>query len=96
MVEIICAILSLIWLILSIFFTLFLAMQSDSESKTIANCFKELVEELFYDRNIFGIIVSSFVCILFIPTGIFIVLISVVYLIGKIICGIWHLGDKKN
>lgn len=69
------------------------------------------ISELFKDRNIFGIFLSLFICILLIPSFTFVINIAIlVWLLGllkyiitnvfpfiyKFLCDIWNLGNKKN
>lgn len=91
----ILALLFVIWIFLTVFFLIFLSANSDNESKSIISYSKEFVESLFIGRNIFGILISLFVFVLFIPSIVLIFLYEILYLAIKLFCYIWRLGDKN-
>lgn len=59
----------------------------------LKNGIKYLAEDLYTNRNLFGIICSSFVILLTIPSWI---VILIIISIMKIIKFIWELGNKKG
>ena len=97
MFEIIIVVLSIIYLVLNLFVLFGILLQSDDDFKTgVLIGIKEFVGELFYNRNIFGIFLSSMFLILVIPAIILILGTQVVVWIGMILGYIYNLGNKKD
>ena len=70
---------------------------NDNDTKTGSLvALKEFIEELFYDRNYFGILLSAVVFILVIPAMIIIVATQIIFWIGMILGYIYNLGNKKD
>ena len=68
MFEIIIIVLCTIYFVLNLFALFGILLQADDNSKTGALIgIKEFFDELFYNRNIFGIFLSSMFLILVIP-----------------------------
>lgn len=95
MIENICAIFSLIWLVGSIIFILIFSMIAEQDDKTVIMALKDLTIELFCDKNWFGILLSMFVCIILIPSYIFTLIIEVLCVFCKVLSHIWELGEKR-
>ena len=97
MFEIIIIVLCIIYLVLNSFALFGILSQVDDDFKTGALIgIKEFVGELFYNRNIFGIFLSSMFLILVIPVIIFVLVVQIVAWIVMILVYIYNLGDKKD
>ena len=98
MFEIIIIVLSIIYLVLNLFVSFGILLQADDDnSKTGALIgIKEFFDELFYNRNIFGIFLSSMFLILVIPAIILVLGTQVVVWIGMFLGYIYNLGNKKD
>ena len=97
MFEIIIIVLCIIYFVLNLFALFGFLLQADDDFKTGALIgIKEFVGELFYNRNIFGIFLSSMFLILVIPTIILALGIQVVVWISMFLGYIYNLGNKKD
>ena len=98
MFEIIITILSVLYLIINICVMLVISFQIDDDNIKTASlvALKEFIEELFYGRNYFGILLSAVVFILVIPAMIIIVVSQIIIWIGMILGFIYNLGNKKD
>ena len=97
MFEIIIIVLCIIYLVLNLFALFGILLQADNDFKTVALIgIKEFVGELFYNRNIFGIFLSSMFLILVIPAIILVLAVQIVVWIVMILVYIYNLGDKKD
>ena len=97
MFEIIIIVLCIIYLVLNSFALFGILSQVDDDFKTgVLIGIKEFVGELFYNRNIFGIFLSSMFLILVIPTIILALGIQVVVWISMFLGYIYNLGNKKD
>ena len=87
----------LIYFVLNLFALFGILLQADNDFKTVALIgIKEFVGELFYNRNIFGIFLSSMFLILVIPAIILVLGTQVVVWIGMFLGYIYNLGNKKD
>ena len=57
---------------------------------------KEFIEELFYDRNCFGMLLSSVVLILSVPAILIVIATQTIFWIGMALGYIYNLGNKKD
>ena len=57
---------------------------------------KNFVQELFSDKNWFGIVFSSIVLIITMPALLFVFLLQVFYWLIVLVMIIWSLGSKEN
>ena len=98
MLEAIITILIMFYIIFNLIVMLGIASQAnDNDTKTGSLvALKEFIEELFYDRNYFGILLSAVVFILVIPAMIIIVATQIIFWIGMILGYIYNLGNKKT
>ena len=98
MFEIIIIVLSIIYLVLNLFVSFGILLQADDDNfKTGALIgIKEFVGELFYNRNIFGIFLSSMFLILVIPAIILVLGTQIIFWIGMILGYIYNLGNRKD
>ena len=98
MFEVIIAVLSVLYLILNICVLLGISFQIDNDNIKTGGlvALKEFIEELFYDRNYFGILLSVVIFILVIPAMIMIVATQIIFWIGMILGYMYDLGDKKD
>lgn len=97
MFEIIIIVLCIIYLVLNLFALFGILLQADNDFKTVALIgIKEFVGELFYNRNIFGIFLSSMFLILVIPAIILVLAVQIVVWIVMILGYIYNLWDKKD
>ena len=96
MFEIIIIVLCTIYFVLNLFALYGILSQADDNFKTGALIgIKEFVGELFYNRNIFGIFLSSMFLILVIPAIILVLAVQIVVWIVMILGYIYNLGNKK-
>ena len=56
---------------------------------------KEFIEELFYDRNYFGMLLSAVVLILLVPAILMVIATQIIFWIGMALGYIYNLGNKK-
>ena len=98
MFEIIIIVLSIIYLVLNLFVSFGILLQVDDDnSKTGALIgIKEFFDELFYNRNIFGIFISSIFLVLVIPAIILVLGTQIIFWIGMILGYIYNLGNRKD
>ena len=97
MFEIIIIVLCTIYFVLNLFALFGILSQADDNFKTGALIeIKEFFDELFYNRNIFGIFLSSMFLILVIPAIILVLGTQVVVWIGMFLGYIYNLGNKKD
>ena len=97
MFEIIIIVLCTIYFVLNLFALFEFLLRADDDFKTGALIgIKEFVCELFYNRNIFGIFLSSMFLILVIPAIILVLGTQVVVWIGMFLGYIYNLGNKKD
>ena len=97
MFEIIIIVLCIIYLVLNLFALFGILLQADNDFKTVALIgIKEFVGELFYNRNIFGIFLSSMFLILVIPAIVLVLAVQIVFWIVMILGYIYNLGNKKD
>ena len=97
MFEIIIIVLCIIYLVLNLFALFGILSQTDDDFKTGALIgIKEFFDELFYNRNIFGIFLSSMFLILVIPAIILVLAVQIVVWIVMILGYIYNLGNRKD
>ena len=97
MFEIIIIVLCTIYFVLNLFALFGILLQEDDNFKTGALIgIKEFFDELFYNRNIFGIFLSLMFLILVIPAIILVLGTQVVVWIGMFLGYIYNLGNKKD
>ena len=97
MFEIIIIVLCVIYLVLNLFALFGILLLTDDNFKTGALIgIKEFVSELFYNRNIFGILLSSVFFILIIPAMILVLATQIIAWIGITLGYIHNLGNKKS
>lgn len=61
----------------------------------ITTALKNYIKELFIGRNYFGIVLSTIVFIIGIPTFFIIICLQVMACIVKLLTTMWKLGNKK-
>lgn len=76
--------------------TMTLKIAADSEGKTILVALKEYITKLFTNKNVFGIILSSLLMVLLIPTFVMYLLMLILECIINLFIMIWNLGVKKD
>ena len=98
MFEVIIVVLSVLYLILNICVSFGISFQMDNDNIKTSGlvALKEFIEELFYDRNYFGILLSAVVFILVIPAMIMIFVTQIILWICMILGYIYNLGNKKD
>ena len=83
-------------MVIVIGFPLYICMTSDNNCTTI---FKELNEwffELFYNKNLFGKILSCLAIIIFLPGILMTLIFNILFYIIALFKWIWDLGNKNN
>ena len=97
MFEIIIIVLCTIYFVLNLFALFGILLQADDNFKTGALIgIKEFFDELFYNRNIFGIFISSIFLVLVIPAIILVLGTQIIFWIGMILGYIYNLGNRKD
>ena len=98
MFEIIIAVLSTIWIVINIFVAIFMVIQTDDNDTKISylNVIREFIDELFYDRNCFGILLSVAIFILLLPAIVINIVTQIIFWIGMALGYIYNLGNKKK
>lgn len=84
-----------IWFVCSIFALLGFAAESENKNISIAKSLKRFIADIFSDKNWFGVLLSTIICILLVPVYLYILIIGLVYVIGKVFIYIWKLGIKN-
>lgn len=80
-----------LWFLFTVFFVIFTL--NDNDNSLIG--LKEFIETLFFERNLFGKIQSTFILIICIPSMIVTLIFQVLLWIIKLFIYIWRLGYKK-
>ena len=97
MFEIIIIVLCTIYFVLNLFALFEFLLRADDDFKTGALIgIKEFFDELFYNRNIFGIFISSIFIVLVIPAIILVLGTQIIFWIGMILGYIYNLGNRKD
>ena len=98
MLEAIITIIIIFYIVFNFIVMLGIASQVDDNNTKMGGliAIKEFIEELFYDKNYFGILLSAVVFILVIPAMIIIVATQIIFWIGMILGYIYNLGNKKD
>lgn len=84
-----------IWLVCSIFVLSWFAGEADNKNISIIESLKCFIADIFGDKNWFGILLSIIICILLIPVYLYILIIKVICVVGKVCVYIWELGIKN-
>ena len=98
MFEIIIEVLSTIWIVINIFVAILMDIQTDDNDTKISylNVIREFIDELFYDRNCFGILLSVAIFILLLPAIVINIVMQIIFWIGMALEYIYNLGNKKK
>ena len=97
MFEIIIIVLCIIYLFLNLFAFFRILLQTNDNFKTGALIgIKEFFYEVFYNRNIFGVFLSSMFLILVIPAVILILITQIITWLIMILGCIYNLGNKNR
>ena len=97
--EMILTIIWVMWLFLNIMLALYIGVRVDENidaRMSVMITIKNFVQELFSDKNWFGIVFSSIVLIIIMPALLFVFLLQVFYWIIVLVMIIWSLGSKGN
>ena len=96
--EMILTIILIMWLFLNIMLALYIGVRVDEnvDARTsIMIAIKNFVQELFSDKNWFGIVLSSIALIIAMPALLLVFLMQVFYWLIVLVMIIWSLGSKK-
>ena len=98
MLEGVLLALGLLWLFVTLGLSCAIIMhvENDNYKNGCLISLKDFTEELFLERNLFGIILSIVIFIIAIPAMLLIIMIQVLFWIGYAIGWLWRLGDKKD
>ena len=98
MFEVITTVLIVFYIVFNLIVMLGIASQINDNDTKMGGliAIKEFIEELFYDRNCFGILLSAVVLILSIPAIVIIVITQTIFWIGMALEYIYNLGNKKS
>ena len=97
--EMILTIILVMWLFLNIMLALYIGVRVDEnvDARTsVMIAIKNFVQELFSDKNWFGIILSGIILIIVIPALLFMFLMQVFYWLIVLVMIIWSLGARKK
>ena len=97
--EMILTIILVMWLFLNIMLALYIGVRVDEnvDARTsVMIAIKNFVQELFSDKNWFGIILSSIILIIVMPALLFMFLMQVFYWLIVLVMIIWSLGARKK
>lgn len=97
--EMILTIIWVMWLFLNIMLALYIGVRVDENidaRMSVMIAIKNFVQELFSDKNWFGIVFSSIVLIIIMPALLFVFLLQVFYWLIVLVMIIWSLGSKGN
>lgn len=73
-----------------------LAVESGNTDETLISVWRTIVIEWFTDRNVFGILLSLAMTVIFLPSLILCILIEIIPKLSKLPKFIWRLGYKKS
>lgn len=90
-----CKLFICMWFIFSIFVLLVFVNDSNSRNSSIVESLNYFIADIFSDKNWFGVLLSIVICILLIPVYLYILIIKVVCVVGKVCVYIWKLGIKN-
>ena len=97
--EMILGIILVVWLFLSIMLALYIGVRVDENADariSVMIAIKNFVQELFSDKNWFGIVLSSIILIIAMPALLLVFLIQVVNWLIVLVMIIWSLGSKEE
>lgn len=90
-----CILLMVIWFGSSLFVLLGFAINSENEKITILSYLKNFINNIFSNKNWFGVILSIIICLLMIPIFFYVLIIKILFVTGKLFVYIWKLGIKN-
>lgn len=98
MLEIILGTLGILWVFVTLGFCCAIVFQIDDNNPKTGSliALKDFVQELFWERNIFGIVLSVIIFIIAIPAMLLVLTVQIFFWIGCLISYIWNLGNKKE
>ena len=98
MLDVIITILIIFYIAFNLIVTLEIASQVDDNNTKMGGliAIKEFIEELFYDRNCFGMLLSAVVLILLVPAILMVIATQIIFWIGMALGYIYNLGNKKS
>ena len=98
MLDVIITILIIFYIAFNLIVTLEIASQVDDNNTKMGGlmAIKEFVEELFYDRNCCGMLLSAVVLILLVPAILMVIATQIIFWIGMALGYIYNLGNKKS
>ena len=98
MLEVIITILIMFYIVFNLIVTLGITSQVNDNDTKIGGliAIKEFIEELFYDRNCFGMLLSTVVLILSVPAILIVIATQIIFWIGMALGYIYNLGNKKS
>ena len=97
--EMMIAIILVVWLFLNMMLALYIGARVDENTDariSVMIAIKNFVQELFSDKNWFGIVLSSIVLIIAMPAFLVVFLTQVVIWLIVLVMIIWSLGSKKE
>ena len=98
MLEAIITIIIIFYIVFNFIVMLVIASQVDDNNTKMGGliAIKEFIEELFYDRNCFGMLLSAVVLILSVPAILIVIATQIIFWIGMALGYIYNLGNKKS
>ena len=98
MLEAIITIIIIFYIVFNLIVTLGIASQVDDNNTKMSGliAIKEFIEELFYDRNCFGMLLSAVVLILLVPAILMVIATQIIFWIGMALGYIYNLGNRKD
>ena len=97
MLEAIITIIIIFYIVFNFIVILGIASQVDDNNTKMGGliAIQEFIEELFYDRNCFGMLLSAVVLILLVPAILMVIATQIIFWIGMALGYIYNLGNKK-
>lgn len=94
--ENVLVILFIIWIFISMFIAIRIAINIDDESCMIIIGIKDYIYNLFIDKNLFGIILSIIMLIISIPALFLILILQLIEWLFEFLLWVWKLGNKSQ
>ena len=98
MLEAIITIIIIFYIVFNFIVMLVIASQVDDNNTKMGGLIatKEFIEELFYDRNCFGMLLSAVVLILLVPAILMVIATQIIFWFGMALVYIYNSGNKKH
>ena len=98
MIDIILGLFGIFYILGNLGFCFTITMNIDDENLKTGSliALKDFIQNLFFGRNIFGIILSIIIFVVAIPAILLVLLVQIIFWIIYLISFVWNLGIKKK